>query len=247
MKNRYKVAAILACRIGSTRLFGKPLQRIGKFTILELQIRQIKKSKMISDIVLAISENKGNEVFVEFAQNHKLKYVIGGEKDVLKRFIKAANLVDADIVFRVSTENPYLHWEEIDPTLRKHIKLKCDFSTLEPIPLGAGFHIINTKALEKSFKNGTSRHHSEHVNLYINEHKEKFRSRIFNPKKVFQRSDIRLTVDTPEDLILVRKIYDAVGDNGKPIPFKKIIKFLDKNPELILINADIPREKKFMV
>jgi len=170
--------------------------------------------------------------------------VIGGEKDMLKRLIKAANLVDADIVFRVTTENPYFHWEEIDPTLRKHIKLKCDFSTLEPIPLGASFHIINTKALEKSFKNGTSRHRSEYCALYILENKEKFKTRVFQPEKILQRSEIRLTVDTPQDLILAREIYNALGKNGGPIQLKKIIKFLDKNPKLLEINSDISTVKK---
>ena len=78
-----RVAAVLACRVNSTRLFAKPLQRIGKYTILELLINQIKKSKTISDIVLAISENPGNDVFIDFAKKHRLKFIIGNEKDVL--------------------------------------------------------------------------------------------------------------------------------------------------------------------
>jgi len=53
----YKISAVLPCRINSTRLLAKPLQPIGEFSILELLIEQLKKSKMISDIVLAISNN----------------------------------------------------------------------------------------------------------------------------------------------------------------------------------------------
>jgi spore coat polysaccharide biosynthesis protein SpsF len=243
-KKTKKVVAVLACRVGSTRLFGKPLQKIGKYTILELLITQIKKSKIISDIVLAISENPGNEVFIDFAKKHRLKFIIGNEKDMLIRLIKGAKLVNADIVFRVTTENPYLYWEGIDNSIKQHIKENYDFSMIEPIPSGSGFHIINRKALEISHVKGSSRHRSEHCDLYINEHKNKFKTHIFQPEKILQRSDIRLTVDTPQDLILVREIFDSLIKSKKPIQLEKIIKFLDKNPELLKINSSIHHMKK---
>ena len=41
----YKITAVLPCRINSTRLLAKPLQPIGKYSILELLIEQLKKSK----------------------------------------------------------------------------------------------------------------------------------------------------------------------------------------------------------
>ena len=63
-----KIAAIIGCRVDSTRLFAKPLQLVGKFRILELHIEQIKKSKLIDEIILAISNKPGNEIFVNFYQ-----------------------------------------------------------------------------------------------------------------------------------------------------------------------------------
>ena len=54
------------------------------------------------------------------------------------------------------------------------------------------------------------------------------------------RSDIRLTVDTPEDLIISRLIYKKISSNKKIISLKNIIKFLDKNPEVMKINAKVP-------
>jgi len=239
-----KVAAVLACRVDSTRLFAKPLQRIGKYTILELLINQIKKSKSISDIVLAISENPGNEIFVDFAKKYRLKFIVGNEKDMLIRLIKGAKLVNADIVFRVTTENPYLYWEGIDNAIKQHIKQNYDFSMIEPIPIGSGFHIINRKALEISHIKGSSKHRSEHCDLYIYENRDKFKTHVFKPEKILQRSEIRLTVDTPQDLILVREIFDSLGKTGKPIQLKKIIKFLDKNPKLLEINSSISTIRK---
>jgi len=239
-----RVAAVLACRVNSTRLFAKPLQRIGKYTILELLINQIKKSKTISDIVLAISENPGNDVFIDFAKKHRLKFIIGNEKDVLIRLIKGAKLVNADIVFRVTTENPYLYWEGIDSSIKEHIKQNYDFSVIEPIPKGSGFNIINRKILEISHAKGSSRHRSGDFDLYINKNKNQFKTHTFEPEKILQRSEIRLTVDTPQDLILVREIFNSLVKTKKPIQLKKIIKFLDKNPKLLEINSSMSNIKK---
>lgn len=238
-KNSKKIACVIACRVDSTRLFGKPLQLIDKFSILELLLTQIKKSTKISDIVLAISEGPGNQIFEDFARKNNLKYIKGDDKDVLKRLIEGAKFVNADIIFRVTSENPYIYWEGIDNALLQHVNGNYDYSIITPIPLGAGFQIINRNALEISHKKGTKRHRSEHCDLYIMENKNKFKINVINPEKFLQRDDIRLTVDTPQDLILVRIIFDALGNRVNPIPLKNIIKFLDENPELMKINSSL--------
>ena len=45
-----------------------------------------------------------------------------------------------------------------------------------------------------------------------------------------KRTDIRLTVDYPEDLVVCRAVYDHFKDLAPRILVKKIIKFLDENP-----------------
>ena len=56
LKKSKSIAAVLPCRAYSTRLFAKPLQLVGDYSILELLIKQLKKSKEINDIVLAIAK-----------------------------------------------------------------------------------------------------------------------------------------------------------------------------------------------
>ena len=51
-------------------------------------------------------------------------------------------------------------------------------------------------------------------------------------------------VDTPQDLILVREIFNSLVKTKKPIQLKKIIKFLDKNPKLLEINSSMSNIKK---
>lgn len=234
-----KVAAVIACRVGSERLFAKPLQRVGGFTILELYIKQIQKSKIITEIVLAISEKPGNEVFVNFALEHNLKFIIGDDMDVLKRLVDGAKYVNADVVFRNTPDCPYIYWEGIDPLLKKHITGKYDFSIMNDVPLGAGYEIINTKALETSHLHGSKKHRSELASLYIYDNKRNFKIQDTKPPRELQRPDLRLTVDNPEDLKVARMIYDSIGKNDEPIPMKKIVNFLDDHPEITRINSHI--------
>jgi len=235
-----KVAAIIACRVESGRLFGKPIQNITNFTILHFLINQIKTSSKISEIVLAISEKQGNEIFIEFAKKHGLKFVIGDDKDVLQRLIKGAELINANIIFRVTSENPFIYWEGIDKLIQNHIKGKFDFSFVDKVPIGSGYEVINLQALEKSHKLGTKKHRSELCTLYIYEHQKDFSIHRSSPPSKLQRSDFRLTVDTPEDLLVARIIHANLGNGDKPIPLRKIIEFLERNPTISEINSHIP-------
>lgn len=236
-----KVVAVIACRINSDRLYAKPLQKIGNEPILYHIIKQIKKSKIIKEIVLAISDKEGNQIFEEFAKENKLKFVKGDEIDVLSRLIKGVNSVDGDIVFRCTSENPFLYWEKIDEVIKKHIKEKIDYSYVSKLPLGSGFELINKKALEISHKNGSKKHRSELCTLYINENQKKFKILSYVPPKIMQKPKIRLTVDTPQDLQFARIVYDALKTRNL-IRLKDIILFLENNPNLKNLNKDVKVE-----
>ena len=191
-------------------------------------------------MVLAISEKNGNEVFIDFAKRHKLKFVLGDDKDVLKRLIDGAKLVSSDIVFRITPENPFIYWEAIDILIDKHISGRYDFSYAMEVPLGSGFELVNLESLEKSHKNGSSKHRSELCTLYIHEHQNEFKIYRFVPPKRLQRTDLRLTVDTPQDLLLARIIHNSIGKKLTLIPLQKIIDFLDKHDNIKSINSDVP-------
>lgn len=245
MLNNKKIVTILPCRVFSTRLLVKPLQNIEKFTILELLINQLKKSKLIDENVLAIADTVGADLFVEFAKKHKIKYVLGSELDVLGRFIKTAKIRKADIIVRITSENPFIYWEGIDELISKHIKNNCDLSCNYKLPVGAGLEIINLESLTISHKKG-NKWDKEHCTPYIYKNPKKFKIQKHKPEKILERPDIRLTVDTPQDLWVAQKIYHKLGRNGKPIQLKKIIKFLDSNPEIKKINSNLKHKKRYI-
>jgi spore coat polysaccharide biosynthesis protein SpsF (cytidylyltransferase family) len=71
----------------------------------------------------------------------------------------------------------------------------------------------------------------------MNENQKKFKINRILPPKIFQRPEVRITVDSPQDLWVARIIHEQLGKGIKPISLKKIIKFLDNNPEITQINS----------
>ena len=112
------------------------------------------------------------------------------------------------------------------------------------MPHGTSIEIINLSALQLSHKLGRKKHKSEYSTLYINENPDKFKILRLKPPKPLQRVKIRLTVDTPEDLIVMRKIYTALSVKQKLISIKRIIEYMDKHPEIKKINSNIPVKHK---
>jgi spore coat polysaccharide biosynthesis protein SpsF len=235
-----KFVAVLACRVQSERLYAKPLQLVGGKPILQHVIDRIKEQcKSIDEVILAISENPENIPFETYAKEHNIKYVYGDENDVLGRLIKAGHAAEADVILRSTTENPFIYVKTIDEMYKKHVEEKADISVCEEVPVGAYVEIITLKALEQSHADGEDKHRSELCTLYIKENPDKFKKLSYKVDEEIRRPEIRLTVDNPEDLIVVRKIWDAIGTQEGVIPLADIIKFLDENPEIKAINSGI--------
>lgn len=236
-----KLAAVLACRNKSSRLYAKPLQNLNvkkEITVLDYLISQLKKVRQLDKIVLAVSKEKENLIYQDIAKKHGLPFISGDGKDVLKRLIKGAGLAGADNILRATTESPFPYLDNLGEVYKYHLENRIDFSTTKGLPDGSCYEIISTAALKKSWQKGKKRHRSELCSLYIFENKKEFKIKLHEAPKKLQRPEIRLTGDWPEDLIVLRRVYQGLGlSPGKTFSLEEIINYLDKNPGLKAINS----------
>jgi len=236
-----KVVATLACRVQSKRLYAKPLQLIdieNEITILEYLVGFLKTWRGIDEIVLAVSEGVENKPFEILAQKMGLQYVIGSEHDVQERLIMAADKARGDIVYRVTTECPFIYMDTFEETLDMHIKNNAALTVIEGLPEGTYYEIISLKDLKAAHDQGEDRHRSELCTLYMCENPEKFYLQRLHPESSkVQRPDIRLTVDYPEDLIVAREVYESLKKPGEYINVVDIIDYMDAHPKLKELNG----------
>ncbi|MBL6989681.1 MAG: acylneuraminate cytidylyltransferase [Bacteriovoracaceae bacterium] len=234
--------ATIACRNNSARLYAKPLQILQTKTVLDFLIFQLKERKEIKDIVLAISEAPGNEAFIDYAKQRDIPYILGDDTDVLKRLINACKKVGGDTVFRITSESPFPYLEGLPEAVETYDLKGSDYLCYAKLPDGCNFELISLSALEKSHANGEKKHRSELCTLYINENKDQFQIDVLNIDESLQRPSYRLTIDYPEDLILCRKIVNALGGDSAYIPYKNLIQFLDDNPKVRGIVENLENE-----
>ncbi len=233
-KNVRSIDAILACRVQGSRLYGKPLQSLvpGGITILESLISYLRTIQSLRKIVLAISEGEENHGFICLAQRLSIPYHIGDENDVLKRIIHTATKEGTDVVFRITTEGPFVLSEYADPIIQKFFDGDYDWASYKDAPEGTSFELITTKALKTSHENGTARNRSELVTSYICEHQNEFKMLFEELPKKLRRPEIRLTVDYAEDLVFCQTVYRNLKKEESLISVEEIISFWDQNPEI---------------
>lgn len=235
---RRKLVAVLACRNTGSRLFGKPLQNLNvktNYTILDNLVGCLKKFNFINDICLGISVGDANKIYINYANQKKIKHILGNETNVLSRLIKSGLKCNATDVLRISSESPFLFHEKLNTAWIRHKENNNDFTTVDHVIDGIGFEIISLKALKISQKKGKKRHRSELCTLFIRENLKLFKCEKLKIEKKYIRKDLRLTVDNPEDLILCRAVYQKFSKSAPLIQIDKIINFLDKNKKLIQI------------
>ena len=237
-----KLVAALAVRNQGSRLYGKPLQNLhiesGK-TILSNIIDCLDTVRCISDIVLGIAEGVDNSTFIKYAKNASLSFIEGDEIDVLGRLITCGEKVDATDIFRITSESPFPSYGFINEAWEQHLTTNADATFFDDVVDGCGFEIIKLDALKKAHKDGEDRHRSELCTLYLRENADQFDLMKVDAPLRFNRKDLRLTVDNPEDLILCKAVYKNFIEMAPKIPLDKIIEFLDMNPELIELTKSL--------
>ena len=233
-----KLVATLACRAKGTRLYGKPLQLLdieNGIALLDHIIDLCKRINAISAIVLGVSEGKENLPFFDVAERHGIQAVPGSEKDVLLRLIDCCKAAGGTDAFRITTECPFPLFEMIAPVWAAHMRDGNDVTVIDGLPEGCHFEIYTLRSLEQSHGLGDGRHRSEYCSLYIREHPGDFKIARLPVEESLLRTDLRLTVDYPEDLVLCRKVYEHLKKDAPLIKVRDIIRYLDEHPDVAAI------------
>jgi spore coat polysaccharide biosynthesis protein SpsF len=214
-------------------LAGKPL--------LEHLLERVSSLSGPTRVVLATSVDPANDVLVELAGNLGIASYRGDEEDVLGRYLEVARRWGAEDVVRVTGDNPLTDLPLIETLSRRHVETGADYTYVpgDALLMGILSEVISRRALETSHREGEGRHRSELVTLYIKENPEKFRiERVELPQELY-RPEYRLTVDEPEDVMLMERIFDTLYRPGRTLQTIEAIHLLDTEPALVSINARV--------
>ena len=170
-----KIICIIQARYSSTRFPGKILKKINNTsTCLEFLITRLKKSKLISKIVIACSNNKMDKKIIDICKKMKTNYFVGLEQNVLDRYYEANKHFKGDIVIRITSDCPLMDPKLIDDFIKIYLKKNVDYVTnilTRTYPDGLDIEIFNKKSLFKAWKNSYHSFDKEHVTPYLRNNK----------------------------------------------------------------------------
>ena len=104
----------------------------------------------------------------------------------------------------------------------------------ETFPEGMQYAVFNFQTIEKIWSSIEEPFWREYFYRFILENKEKFF--IINIKNKKDQSDLRWTLDYPEDLIFVRKVYEKLYNKNPVFGMNEILSLLSNEPQILEIN-----------
>ena len=237
------IAAIIACRLKSTRLAKKALLKIGDISSIELCIKNTLKLNDVNHVVLATSDNEQDAELSNYTYNDSVVFHQGDEEDVIGRYIDIIDTLKIDVLIRITGDMPYVSQEITDYLLKSHFQNGADYTVAKEVAVGTGVEIINTSALREVKKHFPNAEYSEYMTWYFQNNPEYFKLNFVDLPKKWIR-DYRLTIDYQEDLDMFNKIEAYFKENKLEFSIEKLFTFLDNNPKVNEINLHLTLKYK---
>ena len=201
---------VLQARLDSTRLAGKCLLPLGGRPMLFRAMEALRE--VACDAKVLACPDDCIEPFGPMAGELGFEIVTGPKDDVLVRYCNAIRRFNADRIIRATGDNPFVFADAADMLNLEASLLGADYSGYTGLPYGAGVESVNAGALLKAEREAASAFERENVCPYLYGHPEIFRlHRPLAPVK-WQGFDMRVTIDTEEDLQRAEKLYNVVSD-----------------------------------
>lgn len=241
-----KIVAIIEARYNSTRLPGKVLMPINGQSMLARIVQRLKLARTIDDILVATTDSTSDDAVVEAMRYIGTNTFRGSETDVLDRVVKAAASIEADIIVEITGDCPLVDPGLVDKIVGDFLVGGADFvSNILPhtTPRGTDVRVFRTSDLAEINRTSRDPADHEHVSLHFWEHLDGYVCRNVEMDLPEVVSEIRLTVDTPEDLEFVRAIYSGLYDRNPAFSLVDVLDFLNANPSLLEINRHVQQKE----
>ena len=249
-KDKYKamkIVAIIQARMGSQRLRGKSLADIAGQPLLGHVIDRVRGSKLINDVVLATTDQPVDMALVEYCATKNVQSYRGSVDDVLDRYYHAAMRGGADVVVRVTADDPFKDPEVIDHVIGELIAdPETDYAsnTIKPtFPEGLDTEVFRFSSLDRAWREAKLPSEREHVTPYIWKNPAKFK--VHSVEHPVDLSKMRWTLDYEKDLEFARAVYARLY-KGNVFLMQSILKLLEAEPAIAAINQGFERNAGYL-
>ena len=245
-----KIVATIEARMSSTRLPGKVLKKICGMPSLELQIRRMRRSCLIDEIVLATTNKDADDIIADFAEDLGVHVFRGSEEDILSRILGAVQSVEGDLQVQITGDCPL-----IDPTIIDEIiqtlldnRYQLDFVSNEielTYPNGLDCRVFPVSVLAEIDKLCSDPIHRVHGTtfIYIGSAKKSYRIKNVSAPFKLNHPEWRWCLDTQEDLKFLNTVCRHFGNRKTDFSALELASWLENNPDIIAINSHVRKKE----
>ena len=207
-------------------------------------VNRTAQAQNLDEVVVATTNLPADDAVADLCRTGGFRYFRGSELDVLDRYYQAATQVQADVIVRVTADCPLIAPEIVDRVVEAFLSGQPNVAYASNIvpdrtfPRGLDTEVMSYDALESIWRQDQEPSGREHVTPYIHRHPELFKTVcVTNDEDL---SALRWTVDLPEDLALVRRIYDHFGHGN--FSWREALNILRSNPAWSEINQHVEQK-----
>ena len=228
-RKKIRVVVSLEARLTSSRLPNKVLKKLYKKKVIDIIVNRLKKVKKIDDFFVAIPNTKKNNNLAKYLKKKRIKFYRGSEKNVLERITLGAIKFKADLLVRLTCDNPFVDIKMIDQMVKEFKKNYTSFdyfsnngyaiSKKRKIPLGLDIEIVKPKHLKEILDVVKKQAYKTFATTFYYKSKQRtYKKKSFNinnkVKHVFPK-DLSLTLDTKKDFEYLNYLFKLVYSKHK--------------------------------
>jgi spore coat polysaccharide biosynthesis protein SpsF len=236
-----RINAVIQARTGSTRLPGKVLEDLGGRPVLEWVVRAARAATQIDKVIVATSTMAGDDPVADLAESLGAVVVRGSEDDVLSRFVVALDAHPADAVVRLTSDCPLLDPTLIDAVAGAWVAAPThDYVStvlVRCLPRGLDVELVSAAALRAVDRTAVG-HDRVHVTSAV--YADPSAYRLLGLFVTPAANDLRVTLDTREDLVLLRALVAELAD--APPAWRDVVSILRARPDLVAINSGVEQK-----
>jgi len=234
--------AIVQARMCSERLPGKTLLELSGKPVLAHVLDRLKSCKTLDCVAVATSINPADDAIVSLCNELSVRCERGSEDDVLKRYISAASAIGADIVVRVTGDNPLIDPDIVD-SLVDAMRQDPDSEYCYAVnsPLGSSCEAVSLAALKHVQDVCDRPDHREHVTLLIRERPDLFR--VKELRSELGTPDLRLTLDTHDDFQMLSAVFRDLYRPGQLLAVREVIDYLSSHEDVVRVNKQVRQRR----
>jgi spore coat polysaccharide biosynthesis protein SpsF len=238
-----RVVAIVQARMGSKRLPGKVLADVGGAPMLARVVERARRAALVHQVAVATSIDPADDAVVDMCRGRGICVMRGSASDVLDRFYQAAVSHAADVVVRLTGDCPLIDPGLIDEAVAAFLQADPPFDLVanrlpqgRDVPIGLDVEVCSMQALTRAWLEADQPYQREHVLPYLYDTPGRFR--VFLLRREPSYGTLRWTVDTAEDLEVVRRIY-ASFPGRDDFGWLDVLEVYQLDPALRAINAGV--------